>query len=99
MSIKRAVAPVLLVLVLSAAVLAKGDAPPKHDAACQTASDCGFTHMNEGCCWVCGARVGSGAWVSAHEAFCKSHPGKGCRVPSCGQAYVRLACTQGRCTP
>ena len=101
MSIKRAVAPVLpvLVLVLSAVVLAKGAAPPKHDAACQTASDCGFTHMDEGCCWECGARVGSGAWVRAHEAFCNAHPGKGCRVPACGQAYVRPACKQGRCTP
>ena len=98
MSIKRAVAPVALVLALSAVVLAKGATPPKHDAACQTTSDCGFTHMDERCCWECGVRVGSGAWVGAHEAFCKSHPGKGCGVPSCGQADVRVACTQGRCT-
>ena len=73
MSIKRALAPALLLLVLSAVVLAKGDAPPRHDAACQKTSDCGFTHLDEGCCWECG-------------------------VPACGQASVRLACEQGRCT-
>ena len=98
MSIKRALAPALLLLVLSAVVLAKGDAPPRHDAACQKTSDCGFTHMDEGCCWECGVRVGSAAWVGAHEAYCKAHSGKGCHVPACGQASVRLACEQGRCT-
>jgi len=98
MSLKPVVAPVLLLLVLSAVVLAKGDTPPKHDVACAKTSDCGFTHMDERCCWECGVRIGSAAWVGAHEAFCKTHPGKGCHVPACGQASVRLACEQGRCT-
>jgi hypothetical protein len=52
MSIKPALAPLLL-MVLSAVVLAKGDAPPKHDVACARTGDCGFTHMDERCCRAC----------------------------------------------
>lgn len=99
MTVGRTLFPLLLLvlLALSTVVLAKGDGPPKPDAACQSKDDCGFTHMDEGCCWVCSVRVGSTAWVGKLEAFCKAHPGKGCHVPSCGQAYVPLACKQGRC--
>ena len=81
MPIKRAIAPVLLVLVLSAVVLAKGDTPPRHDVACQKTSDCGFTHMDERCCWECGVRVGSAAWVGAHESVLQGAPGQGLPRP------------------
>jgi hypothetical protein len=98
MRLGRVLGPLLVALAASAVVLARGDAPPKLDTACATTGDCGFTHMDELCCWVCGVRVGSATWVRATEAFCKSHPGKGCDVPRCGQASVRPACVQGRCT-
>jgi hypothetical protein len=41
--------------------------------------------------------VGSRKWVESVEKVCSARANKGCRVPACGQANVKLACVSGQC--
>ena len=101
LGVKVVVMRLLLLVFAIGGGLAAGasDRPvrPKPDAVCRSVADCAFTHFDEGCCFECRATVGSRRWVDAVERICSARAEKGCRVPACGQANVRLECVAGRC--
>ena len=88
---------VLLLGLGPTAVSSSSPTRPPRKLACHTADDCGFTHLDETCCFECPATVGSRAWVESVEKVCHARADKGCRVPACGQAHVELACVSGQC--
>jgi hypothetical protein len=90
----------VVVLVLGLGPTAVSSSPPSRPPralACRTTEDCGFTHFDEASCFECPATVGSRKWVESVEKVCSARADKGCRVPACGQANVRLACVSGQC--